>query len=86
MTRHLFCTVVVIQSLSLPRASILCLSVSISHVYSVNIFSYFTELEMRNIVFLGALALVSASDDQSCYAHISVSSNQKVFQSFFLFR
>lgn len=26
---------------------------------------------MRNIVFLGALALVSASDDQSCYAHIS---------------
>ena len=40
---------------------------------SVNILSYFTELEMRNIVFLGALALVSASDDQSCYAHINVS-------------
>jgi len=37
----------------------------------VNILSYFTELEMRNIVFLGALALVSASDDQSCYAHIN---------------
>ena len=40
---------------------------------TVNILSYFTELKMRNIVFLGALALVSASDDQSCYAHISVS-------------
>merc|ERR1712117_820185 len=47
------------------------LSLSISHAYSVNILSYFTELKMRNIVFLGALALVSASDDQSCYAHIS---------------
>ena len=57
----------------MPRANILCLSLSISHVYSVNILSYFTELKMRNIVFLGALALVSASDDQSCYAHISVS-------------
>ena len=67
-------TVVVIQLLShAPCKYSLSLIVYISHAYSVNILSYFTELKMRNIVFLGALALVSASDDQSCYAHISVS-------------
>ena len=63
-----------------------CLLINLT--YSVNILSYFTELKMRNIVFLGALALVSATDDQSCYAHISVSFFPGIFPNtvYFLLR